>query len=48
MNNTFLNGMLPEDVFMTQPDGFVNQSMPFHMCKLHRSLYRLKQAPKAQ
>jgi len=32
---------------MKQPPGFVDSSLPSHMCTLHKSLYGLKQAPRA-
>ncbi|KAK9217237.1 hypothetical protein WN943_005862 [Citrus x changshan-huyou] len=47
VNNAFLNGMLTEDVFMPQPEGFINSQFPNHVCKLQKALYDLKQAPRA-
>ena len=32
---------------MSQPDGFVDQTKPTYVCKLHKALYGLKQAPRA-
>ena len=47
INNAFLQGSLMEDVFIVQPPGFISQSHPAHVCKLHQALYGLKQAPRA-
>ncbi|GKC85553.1 retrotransposon protein, putative, ty1-copia subclass [Tanacetum coccineum] len=39
-----LNGYLNEEVYMEQPEGFVNPKYPNRVCKLKRSIYGLKQA----
>ena len=36
-----------EDVYMTQPEGFVNPKNPNKVCKLQRSIYGLKQASRS-
>lgn len=47
VNNSFLNGILVEDVYMVQPEGFVNSTKPNYVCKLKKAIYELKQAPQA-
>lgn len=43
VNNAFLQGTLDDEVYVTQPPGFVDQDHPHHVC----TLYGLKQAPRA-
>ena len=47
VKTTFLNGNLLEDVYMTQPEGFVNPKNSGKVCKLQRSIYGLKQASRS-
>ena len=43
----FLHGDLAKDVFMEQPLGFIGPLYPTHVYKLDKSLYSLKQSPRA-
>nr|GEZ42844.1 hypothetical protein [Tanacetum cinerariifolium] len=47
VKTAFLNGNLREEVYVSQPDGFVDQDNPNHVYKLKKALYGLKQVPRA-
>ncbi|GJT49654.1 retrotransposon protein, putative, ty1-copia subclass [Tanacetum coccineum] len=49
VKTAFLNGRLSEEVYMTQPKGFVNPKYPNHICKLKRiPFHGLKQASRTK
>nr|GEY23021.1 retrovirus-related Pol polyprotein from transposon TNT 1-94 [Tanacetum cinerariifolium] len=47
VKTAFLHGMLKEDVYVCQPEGFIDADHPIHVYKLKKALYGLKQAPRA-
>ncbi|GJR13966.1 retrovirus-related pol polyprotein from transposon TNT 1-94 [Tanacetum coccineum] len=47
VKTTFLNGPLKEEVYVAQPDGFVDPDHPEKVYRLRKALYGLKQAPRA-
>ena len=46
VKTAFLNRDLEEEIYMDQPEGFVEPRQKSKVCKLTKSLYGLKQAPK--
>nr|GFC19363.1 hypothetical protein [Tanacetum cinerariifolium] len=44
VKTAFLNGYLDEDIYMEQPERYVDPKYPNCVCKLQRSIYGLKQA----
>ncbi|GJY56006.1 retrovirus-related pol polyprotein from transposon TNT 1-94 [Tanacetum coccineum] len=47
VKTAFLNGILRKEVYVSQPDGFMDQNNPNHVYKLNKALYGLKQALRA-
>ena len=47
VKTAFLNGNLTEDVYMIQPEGFVDPANANKVCKLQKSIYGLKQASRS-
>ena len=42
----FLNGVVEEEVYVEQPLGFETHDRESHVCRLKKSMYCLKQAPR--
>ncbi|GKD21040.1 copia protein [Tanacetum coccineum] len=47
VKSAFLNGLINEEVYVSQLTGFVDFEKPNHVFKVKKALYGLKQAPKA-
>uniref|UniRef100_A0AAV1TT43 Reverse transcriptase Ty1/copia-type domain-containing protein n=1 Tax=Peronospora matthiolae TaxID=2874970 RepID=A0AAV1TT43_9STRA len=46
IKTAFLNGELDEDIYMAQPDGYIDEDHEHFVFKLQWSLYGLKQSPR--
>ena len=47
VKTAFLNRYLEENIYMQQPDGFIQKGQKHMVCKLQRSIYGLKQASRS-
>nr|GFD11076.1 Gag-Pol polyprotein [Tanacetum cinerariifolium] len=47
VETAFLNGLQKEEVYVAQPNGFVDPDHPKKVYQLRKALYGLKQAPRA-
>lgn len=46
VKTAFLHGYLDEDIYMEQPEGYVDEQFPEKVCLIKRSLYGLRQSPR--
>ena len=46
VKTAFLNGSVEHDIYMSQPEGFIDPNRPNYVCKLNKSIYGLKQFAK--
>jgi len=45
VKNAFFNKLIQKEVYVEQPPGFESNTFPYHVIKLNKALYVLKQAP---
>jgi hypothetical protein len=45
MSNAFFHRYVSKEVYMEQPQGFRNKGHIDYVCRLHKAIYGLKQAP---
>lgn len=46
VKTVFLHGVIEEEIFMEQPEGYVVKGKEDYVCKLDKALYGLKQVPR--
>jgi hypothetical protein len=42
LKTTFLNGVIEEEAYIEQPQGFEDEDIKTHVCRLKKDLYELK------
>ena len=47
VKTAFLNGVIEEEVYIEEPEGFETHEQKTRVCRLKKALYGLKQAPRA-
>ena len=47
VKTAFLNGIIEEEIYIEQPEGFIVHGKDSHVCKLRKASYGLKKAPRA-
>ena len=47
VKTTFLNDYLEDNIYIMQLDGFITEGQEHMVCKLHKSIYGLKQASRS-
>ena len=44
IRNAYLHAEVDEEIYMQQPEGFIDKEHPMHICKLKKALYSMHQA----
>lgn len=47
VKNAFLHGLISKEIHRAQPQGFVSNQFPRHVCRLNKAICGLRQAPRA-